>query len=281
MRILITGGQGQLGSALQRVLNTDTVFAPSHEQLDITNFAQVRQYMEEVAPDLVIHAAALTDTRLCEDAPDLAYQVNVLGTWHIANAASARNLPLVYISTNEVFDGKRCQPYLEYDPPAPINAYGRSKWMGEQIVQSLTSRWYIVRTAWLYSESSRNFPARILRAAEQGPLKVVQDEISTPTLASDLAEALAHLIRAPLYGIYHLTNDGACSRFEWAQAILELAGKHDIPLIPTTLAEFNPYPPKPPSTVLQNSAAAISLGIRLRPWRDALAALFAQRHESI
>lgn len=274
MRILLTGGQGQLGRALQKLLQGDTIFAPSRDQLDVTDFRQVQECVKALAPHIVVHAAALTDTRRCEAEPDLAYRVNALGTQHLAVAAERAGIPIAYISTNEVFDGRRAVPYLEYDEPAPINAYGRSKLAGEWAVQSLTTRHYIIRTAWLYSEGEANFPARILRLAMQGPLRVVTDEISTPTLAHDLALGLSQLIRSQLYGVYHLTNEGECSRFEWAEAILKLAGYQEVPLIPTTLAEFGAYPPKPPYTVLRNYAAATSLGVRLRPWREALEAMF-------
>jgi len=274
MRIFITGNRGQLGRELMRARSAHTVDGGDLPEFDVTDAGATRRTIEAARPDIVIHSAALTDTRLCEDDPDLAHRVNGLGTRNVALACRDSGAALVYVSTNEVFDGLRGESYVESDAPNPVNAYGRSKLEGEEEAQALVDRHYIVRTAWLYG-SGRDFPSKILAAASrQAELTVVTDEIATPTLAGDLAEAIARLLESQDFGVYHFTNSGACSRYEWAREVLRLAGRSDVALKPTTLAEYNAYPPKPPYTALRNEAGA-RLGITLRPWQIALAEHFA------
>jgi dTDP-4-dehydrorhamnose reductase len=274
MRIFITGNRGQLGRDLMRARSAHTVDGGDLPELDITDADTTRRTIEAARPDVVIHSAALTDTRLCEDDPDLAHRVNGLGTRNVALACRDAGAALLYVSTNEVFDGLKGKPYVESDAPKPVNAYGRSKLEGEEQARALVERLYVVRTAWLYG-GGRDFPSKILAAAsQQAELTVVTDEIATPTLAGDLAEAIARLVEIEGYGVYHFTNSGACSRLEWAREVLRLAGRSDVVVKPATLAAYNAYPPKPPRTVLRNEAGA-RLGVTLRPWRDALAEHFA------
>ena len=288
MRIFVTGNRGQLGQELMRAFPDDEIDGADLPELDITDEGLTRRTIEGAQPDVVIHAAALTDTRVCEDDPDLANRVNGLGTRNVALACRDTGAALVYVSTNEVFDGTKREPYVESDAPNPINAYGRSKFAGEEQAQAIVERLYIVRTAWLYGGAhpgagarlgggGRDFPSKVLAAASQQPeLTMVTDEIATPTLARDLAEAIARLVATGAYGVYHFTNAGECSRFDWAREVLRLAGRSDVALKPTTLAEYKPYPSKPPYTVLRNEAGA-RLGITLRPWLSALSAHFASQ----
>ena len=281
MRIFVTGNRGQLGRELTpcltaggRALSAHVVEGGDLPELDITDADTTRRTIEAARPDIVIHAAALTDTRLCEDDPDLARRVNGLGTRNVALACRDAGAALLYVSTNEVFDGLKRESYVESDAPNPVNAYGRSKLEGEEEARALVERLYIVRTAWLYGGGSRDFPAKMLAAASrQAELTVVTDEVATPTLARDLSDAIARLVEIGVYGVYHLTNSGECSRFEWAREVLRLAGRSDVVMKQTTLAEYNAYPPKPPYTALHNEAGA-RLGITLRPWQDALAEHF-------
>jgi dTDP-4-dehydrorhamnose reductase len=239
--------------------------------VDITDRLAIRAAIAACQPDVVIHAAAWTDVDGCARDPERAYRVNALGTQNVALACAEVGAALVYISTNEVFDGTATEPYREWDPVHPINPYGRSKAAGEWLVSHLLTRFYIVRTAWLYAPGGRNFPHRIIQLAdERGALRVVADEVSNPTYAPDLAAALAALIRTDAYGVYHLTNSGYCSRYEFARAILRQTGREHIPVEPITLDQFQRDSTPPRFAPLANTAAA-ALGIVLRPWEEALA----------
>ena len=282
MRVLITGGGGQLGRDVAAALAAHETRAASHVELDITVPARVVEWVSAFRPDIVIHAAALTDTTRCEREPGLAHAVNALGVRSVADACRQAHARLVYVSTNEVFDGEQRTPYLESDPARPVNAYGRSKLDGEREVQAALTEHYIVRTSWLYGRGGNHFVAKMLSAAERGGLTGVVDEIATPTWTRDLALALAKLIETHRYGIYHLTNAGEASRYDWAQEILRL-GKPGVPVRPVTAAEFRAslppdavVPLKPPYSVLANTAGA-ALDIELRPWQDALAEFFATK----
>ena len=273
MRILITGGRGQLGRELQVAFAAQTVSATDEPELDVTDAAAVGRAVDAFRPDLIIHAAAYTDTRGCEADPALAMRVNGDGARNVAQACHRAGAALLYVSTNEVFDGTKSEPYLEGDEPQPINVYGRSKLAGEEHVRSLLQKAYIVRTSWLYG-GGRDFPAKVLQVGS-GELSMVTDEVSSPTWARDLAQAIARLVEqgAPP-GIYHLTNSGGCSRFQWAERVLALAGRQDVVLRPITQAEFNAPYRKPVCSELANTAAA-ALGVVLRPWPDALGEYFA------
>lgn len=282
MRVLITGGNGQLGRDLQRALAEHRVRAFSHDELDVTDARRVIDEIETLEPDVVIHAAALTDTSRCEREPDAAFAVNALGSRNVAVACGRAGAALAYVSTNEVFDGAQTAPYGEMDGPHPVNSYGRSKLAGERLVETLLPKHYIVRTAWLYGHGGDNFISKILRAAEAGDLIGVVDETATPTWTQDLALALAQLIETGLFGVYHLTNGGQASRYQWSREILRLAGKSDVMLRPRTAKEYRSSlpagsftPQKPPYSVLRNRAGA-ALGIELRSWQDALQAYFAE-----
>lgn len=276
MRIFITGFSGQLGQALAAALAGETLYGPDHRALDITDLAATQRAIADFAPDVVIHAAAMTQVDECALHPEQAYRVNALGTRNVALACQATRATLAYISTNEVFNGFKTEPYWEYDPPDPINAYGRSKLAGEWFTQTLLQRFYIIRTAWLYSHSGANFLHKILRLAdERGVLRVVTDEVSSPTYAPDLAQAIAQLIRTECYGIYHLVNEGACSRFALARRALELTGRQHVTIQPISRFQYRRPSTPPAYTALRNFAGA-ELGIRLRPWEEALAEFLQQ-----
>jgi len=281
MRLLITGAGGQLGHELQRALSQHELRSLSHHGLDISDATAVAAAIANFRPDVVIHAAALTDTTRCEREPAIAMQVNALGAEHVARACAAAGAAMVYVSTNEVFDGAKRAPYGESDEPRPINEYGRSKLEGERRVRQALEAHFVVRTAWVYGQSGDNFVSKVLRWAESGKLTGVTDEVATPTWALDLADAIARLIETQRYGVYHLSNAGAASRYDWAREIVRLAGLRDIEVEPITTARFRAslaadavVPEKPPYSVLQNNAAA-ALGIEPRPWQDALAEYLA------
>ncbi len=272
MRILITGHKGQLGRTLWARLEA------AHELLgldlpehDITDREALRKTVLDFRPDLILHPAAMTDVDGCARNPALAYRVNGMGTQNIALAAAEVGAEMLYVSTNEVFDGRAGEPYDEWSPRHPINAYGRSKMAGEWHVEHLLRRFYIVRTAWLYAPGGRNFPHRIIQLAdERGSLRVVADEIGNPTYVADLAEAIIRLVATHAYGFYHLVNEGIASRYDFALEILRLSGREAVPVEPIPQVAFSRASTPPRYAPLANNAAA-ALGIRLRPWKEALA----------
>jgi dTDP-4-dehydrorhamnose reductase len=271
MRITITGSKGQLGRALMRRLAQHDLLGIDLPEVDLTDLTSARSSIAAFRPDVIVHAAAMTDVDGAARDPDLAYRVNALGTRNVAVAGEAIGAALLAISTNEVFDGAKHAPYLEFDLTNPINAYARSKLAAEQFVRDLTARFYIVRTAWLYGSGGNNFVRKIItRAAADGALRVVTDEVSSPTYAEDLITALEQLIATGAYGLYHFTNDGACSRYELAQKILELSGRAHIPIEPILLKDY-PRPSAPPPFAPLRNFCGAQLGITLRPWADALA----------
>lgn len=276
MRILITGMTGQVGQALRKVLTDRGDNVLDVPRFDITDHDTV-QKISGLSPDLVIHCAAMTNVDGCARDPDAAFRVNAFGAQNVAHGCLRCNAGMVYVSTNEVFDGSADCPYQEDDRPNPINPYGSSKRTGEQMVaRYLSDKLYIVRTAWVYSRTAPMFPAKIIAAADtQGQLRVVTDEVSNPTYVPDLAEAIAQLIRTRAYGLYHFTNAGYCSRYDFAQEILRRSGRSHIPLQPITLADYPRASTVPPFTPLANLNGA-DLGIELRPWPEALAAYFEE-----
>ncbi len=273
MRIAITGANGQLGQALCRQLEAVHEIVPLNQgDFELESAAAIEQVVATQA-QLVIHPAAYTNVDGCARDPALAYRVNALGTKYVALACQRLDVPMVYISTNEVFAGNQQVPYVEYDQAAPINPYGFSKWAGEQAVREVLRRFYIVRVAWLFG-GERNFVQTMLRLAQNPPdggLRVVSDEVGSPTYAPDAAAAIAQLIEQPAYGTYHLVNSGQCSRYEFALEIVQRAGCGDVPIIPILLSEYRRDSTPPPYTVLANMAGA-ALGITLRPWKAALVA---------
>jgi len=270
MRILVTGGKGQLGTALQRALSEHQIRAPGHAALDVTSATAVREAIETFRAEIVIHAAAWTDTAAAERDPAAALAVNGEGSGNVARACAATGVPIAYVSSNEVFDGEKGAPYDEDDATQAINEYGRSKLAGEKAVEEAGGDFYIVRTSWLYGPGRLSFPEKIIdRARAGGALRGVTDEIASPTWTGDLAVALLALVSTGRFGLYHLAGEGSCSRKKWAEEVLRLAGI-DAPVEAVLQADFGlPYR-KPPHSTLANRRAA-ELGITLRPWREALA----------
>jgi len=271
MRILITGADGRLGSALaERLAPHHTLMLTDQHNLDITDPSAVREQFADHTPDLVLHCAAMTAVDECARHPEKANAINGYGTKHIVLACQAQHIPMVYVSTNEVFDGTYTGFVHEYAPQNPINAYGYSKWMGEQIVRDHLSQFYIVRTSWLFAHGGRNFVQAIAQRAKDGhPMKVVINEVATPTYTDDLADGIVRLIATEQYGIYHLVNEGRASRWQFAREILNLMGMQDTPIEKITAAEY-PRPSSPPEYSVLANTAAKALGITLRPWQAAL-----------
>lgn len=289
MRVLITGARGLLGTEVARqfraagleVIGTARTADPAAGvlALDITAPQQVHTLLRETRPDVVIHCAALTNVDACEQQPELAYRVNAFGTELIAAQCQQRGVVCVYISTDYVFDGAKGAPYHEYDAPNPISVYGRSKWAGEQAVQALCPRHYIVRVAWLYGAHRPTFPHTVLAQARAGksPVAIV-DQIGSPTYVVDIAERLLPLLQTECYGIYHLTNTEPVSRYEFAQAILQAAG-YSIEPTPLTMADWRVLAPRPAYSALISWRLAWAGVPPMPSWRDALQRFLAEHRQ--
>ena len=275
MRVLVTGGNGQLGRALVKSARVDCR-AFTRSELDVADFDSVRSAVDEYDPSLIIHAGAMTDVDGCEREPESAWRANALGSQNVAAVASDVGAVLVYVSTNFVFDGKQEEPYHEFAKPNPISVYGESKLAGEDAVRSICSRHYVVRTSMVYDETGKNFVNTMLRLAEgRSSLRVVDDQFGNPTYAGDLAESIWRLVERPCFGTYHLTNDGVASWHDWAVEIFHVAGKQ-IDVQPIPASEYPRAATPPRNGVLANLAAA-SLGITLPSWRDALSRCLTNR----
>ncbi len=274
MRIMIIGAGGQLGRALQRRAVGHTLILHGRDSLDISDL-RAREVIAATEPDVVINAAAATDVDGCESNPEAAYRVNALGARNVALGAARAGADLVQISTDFVFDGAKGEPYWEFDRTDPISVYGASKLAGEELVRTVHDRVYIARTAWLYGVGGRSFVTRILELATTRPkLEVVDTEIGNPTFCDDLADAILALVTTGAFGVYHLVNEGACTRHAFARAILALAGRPDYPI--HAVDHFSRPARRPANAALRNFAAA-ELGIRLPPWRDGLARFFERQ----
>jgi dTDP-4-dehydrorhamnose reductase len=281
-RVLITGGRGQLGRALAGVYaGAGTVAAPGRDALDVTDLASVRAIVAEFAPDLIVHAAAATDVDGCEGDPEGTFRINALGARNLALAAGERDTPLVYVSTNYVFDGRRPpgEAYHEWDATGPLSVYGRAKLAGEEETRRHARRHQIIRTAQVYAAQGRKFVQTMLRLANEGRATVggVADQWGQPTSAADLAAGVAALARTGAWGTYHLTNAGSCTWAEWATEIFRLSGRA-VTVEPIPAATFKRAATPPANGVMHNWAAA-ALGVTLPDWRDGLRRCLAEMGE--
>ncbi|MBI4122427.1 MAG: dTDP-4-dehydrorhamnose reductase [Parcubacteria group bacterium] len=267
MKTLIIGAQGMLGHELAKVFAGHKLFLWDLNEIDITNQEQVNEKIGDLAPELLINAAAYTNVDACETNEGLATRVNGTAVGYLAEITSKLGATLVHYSTDYVFDGAKHEGYAEDDAPNPINAYGRSKLAGERAVQSSgLASWYVVRTAWLYGIHGKNFVETMLALADKGePIKVVDDQIGSPTYAPDLAVATLELVESKKpSGIYHRTNDGVTSWYGFAKEIFKVFTR-EVDLAPCASADY-PRPAKRPSfSVLQSTKLP-----PLRPWQEAL-----------
>ncbi|MDP3091273.1 MAG: dTDP-4-dehydrorhamnose reductase [Nitrospira sp.] len=268
MRVLITGANGQLGCELRRIFASETVILKDLPDFDLTG-SRVEEGVAEARPDLIIHAGAYTDVDGAEREPDRAMAINAYGTAQVARAAARVGARLLYISTDYVFPGTQRHPYNEEDAPAPINAYGLSKWRGEQAVAESGADVLIVRTAWLYGAMGKNFVKSIMRAAQtQSSLRVVDDQRGSPTSVEDLAAVIQAMAAGSVRGILHVTNRGDCTWYEFARAIVEEMNL-EISVLPISTAEAGRLALRPPYSVLGQQRLA-QLGLAPRDWRAAL-----------
>lgn len=277
--ILITGGDGQLGTELRHLLDEQQVAYVSTDvsQLDITDEAQTLAVVSELKPTLIYHCAAYTAVDKAEEEGKLLDEkINAEGSRNIAKAAKAVGATLVFISTDYVFDGqKTAGQYQVDDPTNPINEYGRTKLLGEQAVQEIMSDYYIIRTSWVFGEYGNNFVFTMERLAkDHDTLTIVDDQIGRPTWTRTLAEFMTFIVqkKAP-FGIYQLSNEGSCSWYEFAKEILK---EVDVEVKPITSAEFPQKATRPKHAVMDLSKTT-ALGFVIPTWQDALAQLQANR----
>jgi len=238
--------------------------------LDITDFESTRQFVQDHGPDTIIHAAAFTQVDDCENNPDLAFQVNSLGTRNVAIAANDVGAKLFYISTDYVFDGSKDTPYREYDNPNPINIYGTSKLLGERFVIEQMNKFFIIRIAWLYGFKGKNFVTTILRLAkEKKELEVVDDQRGCPTFTLDVARQVERLIPTDSYGIYHCTSQGSCTWYDFACEIVNLAGLK-VRVKPIDSEKLSLAAKRPAYAVLENYMLYLQGLDIMPPWEQSL-----------
>jgi len=255
MRVIICGAAGQLGTDLVKTFEAGGEEVLGFDlDLDITDHALVMRTIPSLHPDLLINSAADLDADQAERDPEPSLKTNFTGTQNLVLACLESRCPMAFISSDYVFDGKKGSAYNELDEPNPQGVYGRAKLASERYLASALSRYYIFRTQWLFGKAGkRNFVKSILRNAEdKASLRVVTDEVGTPTSTEDLAEIIYRVCTSDWYGLYHATNGGSCSRFEFAQQIIELAGLGDIPIEPIVYADLDLPCPRPPYSPLDN-----------------------------
>ena len=271
-RILVTGAGGQVGSEVALHLPHHDVIALDRAGCDLADRHSVEQAVAAAAPVAVVNCAAWTDVDGCEADPQRAVLINALGVRHLAAACARAGAHLVHVSTDYVFSGEKDGPYDEWDEPSPRSVYGRSKLGGEIEVARHAGSWAIARTSWVFGRRGRNFVDTIVgRARDGAALRVVDDQRGCPTYAPDLAGALARLAVGRLPGVYHVTNEGACTWHDLAAAAVELAGLDPSVVGTTTTAELSRPAPRPANSVLSGAAWAAAGLPPLRPWREALA----------
>lgn len=284
MRILITGCNGQLGNTLQTLLKTgvgplgkidaryagSTILSVDIDALDIADASAVDRLVEDFKPELIINCAAFTNVNACETQQVAAYAANATGPKNLAIAAKKIGAKLVHVSTDYVFSGDIPGERVETDPCAPKSVYGSTKRQGEEFIMQECDRYFILRTAWLYGKIGHNFVKTILKnAREKGELKVVNDQYGNPTNCEDLAYHILQLAVTEHYGIYHCTNNGICTWYDFACKIVEYAGI-SCAVNPCTTDEF-PTPAKRPAySALKNRALKNTIGDHMRHWQDAL-----------
>jgi dTDP-4-dehydrorhamnose reductase len=286
MKVAVIGADGQLGMDILESLQHLDPIPLIFPSVDITKRQEIQSILDEHRPDWIVNSAAWTHVDRCEEEDAGAFEVNALGARYVAEAGESLCAKLIYISTDYVFDGRKKQPYIETDPPAPLNVYGLSKLAGEHFTSYSCSRHYILRTSGLYGLNTcwgkgTNFVDKMLELGEKNEsLKVVEDEVLTPTFTQDLAQQIRVLIEAPPpAGIYHATNEGECSWFDFASEIFSISGM-DVRVERTSAAEWKAPARRPSYSVLENRALK-QTGLNTFPhWRDALARFLEKRRRA-
>ncbi|MCR4288825.1 MAG: dTDP-4-dehydrorhamnose reductase [Candidatus Scalindua sp.] len=278
MKILITGSNGMLGTDLVNLLksrkdsldpNPEVIEAP-HEALDVTLEDNVTAFIATHTPNIIVNCAAFTNVDKCETEREAAFNVNALGPKYIAAAAKECGARLIQISTDFVFNGNSDRPYAEEDQTNPLSEYGRTKLEGERNIQNHCNSYLIVRTSWLFGHNGINFAAKMLELAEHNKeLSIVTDEIGSPTYTPDLARALWTLIKQECEGVINVSNNGSCSRYEWAEYIFKTMGIN-IKINPIKSSEYKRPAKVPLNSTLNCQKFATITGMQMRPWEEAV-----------
>lgn len=280
LKVWIVGAEGQIGEAINEVLDPLEIEALNTDknELDITQTDEVLRFGEIHRPDVIINCAAVTDVELCEREPEHAFRVNALGARNLSIVARKIGAKMVQLSTDDVFDGLASKPYTEFDETAPRTVYGKSKLAGERYVKEFTHKHFIIRSNWVYGKGN-NFVNRVLAAADAGQsLSVAEDQYGSPTSAKDLAGIILYLIMTNEYGTYHVTCKGVCSRYEFAQEILRLAGKQEqLNPVPTPQSDLSSA--RPAYAVLDNFILRIIEVYDMPQWKDSLAEFMNEKME--
>ena len=286
MKVAVIGAHGQLGTDLCRVLAAQkfSVVPLTHRDVDVSDSAQVDRVLSSIHADVVISTAAFHKVEECEKQPAQSFAVNAVGPRNLALACRQRNAVLVHFSTDYVFDGTQRRPYTESDLPRPLNVYGVSKLAGEHMLALTWDRCFVIRTCGLYGVAGSagkggNFVETMLKKASEGaPIRVVDDQVLTPTFTGDLAEAVSQLIRTEAYGLYHVSEEGQCSWYEFARKIFELE-KLPVNLKPVSSREFASPVQRPAYSVLSKQKLR-GLGLTMPSWEDGLRRYLAARRET-
>ncbi len=279
-KILVTGCNGQLGRAIRKeyegevtFVNTDVVEGEGITVLDITDIKQVMDLVQAEKPDVIINCAALTNVDGCEKEWDMAYKINALGPRNLSIAASAVGAKMIHVSTDYVFPGTNPEPLTEFEQPAPISAYGKTKLEGEKFVQQFADRFFILRTAWLYGDG-KNFVKTMLRLSEShDEVSVVCDQFGSPTSAVELAKMIHHLEPTDNYGVFHATCEGSTNWADFTEEIFRLAGKSTKVNHVTSkqYKEMNPASAdRPAYSILENYMLKLTSDYRMADWKDAI-----------
>ncbi|MFJ5713981.1 dTDP-4-dehydrorhamnose reductase [Neobacillus sp. NPDC093127] len=271
-KVLVTGAEGQLGSDLVSFLTLSgyQVFGMGKSELDITNEDEVNRIVALIKPNIIIHCAAYTQVDQAEFEQDLAFLINGIGTRNIAIAAENIHAKLVYLSTDYVFDGSSTTPYHEFSPVSPINIYGSSKLAGEHFVRGFHSKFFIVRTSWIFGVHGNNFVKTMLKLAKgTEPLTVVHDQVGCPTYTMDLVNCIVKLMETSKFGVYHVSNTGSCSWFEFAKEVFQQSNILTT-IKPCTTEEFPRPARRPKYSVLDHMGLRINQFAAMPHWKNAL-----------
>ena len=274
MKVLVTGVKGQLGYDVVRELEKrgHTAVGVDIDEMDITDAAAVERVLTETQPEAVIHCSAFTAVDRAEDETELCRRVNVEGTENIAKICKKLDCKMLYLSTDYIFSGDGERPWEPDDEASPLNAYGQSKYDGELALKKYVEKYFIVRISWVFGINGNNFIKTMLRLGrENGAVKVVDDQIGSPTYTYDLSRLLVDMIESDRYGAYHATNEGICSWYEFAKEIFRAAGMNDVSVTPVKSGEF-PVKAKRPKNSRMSKEKLVANGFTLLPaWQDAVA----------